>query len=69
MIRYDNSLSKGRLLMMVHDELVISVPKRNAKKEIPLLTSAMEEMPGWDVPFRAEVETGLNWHDLEKWIN
>ena len=68
MIRYNETKSKGRLLMMVHDELVISVPQRNAKREIPLLTSAMEQMPGWDVPFRAEVESGLDWHNLKPWI-
>ena len=37
MLRYVRSAKHGRLLMMVHDELVISVPRRNARTEIPLL--------------------------------
>jgi hypothetical protein len=27
----------------------------------------MENLPGFDVPFVAEVETGFNWHDMEKY--
>jgi DNA polymerase-1 len=66
-IRYDASKSNGRLLMMVHDELVISVPRSKLKKEVPILKNAMEGMSGWDVPFRVDVEVGLDWHNLEKY--
>jgi DNA polymerase-1 len=64
MIRYDET-GYGQLLMMVHDELVISVPEEKMETEVPILKSAMEDMPGWDVPFRVEVEYGHNWHDLK----
>ena len=66
MVRYDANKQHGRLLMMVHDELVISAPADYARIEVPLLTEAMEGMPGWDVPFRVEVESGVNWYNLEK---
>ena len=68
-VRYGDSKDQGRLLMMVHDELVMSVPSDYTRLEVPLLKSAMEEMPGWDVPFRVEVETGINWHQLEPYEN
>jgi DNA polymerase-1 len=67
MLRYDSRKEQGRLLMMVHDELVISVHDDNKHTEIPLLRDSMEAMPGWDSPFRVEVETGINWHNLEKY--
>ena len=65
MIRYDESDAQGRLLMMVHDELVVSTP--DPAHDAPRLRSAMEDMPGWDVPFKVEIETGHDWHNLEKY--
>ena len=65
MVRYDETKQHGRLLMMIHDELVISAPADYARIEVPLLREAMEGMPGWDVPFRVEVESGVNWYNLE----
>ena len=65
MIRYSDTKMHGRLLMMVHDELVMSVPSDFARIEVPLLREAMEGMPGWDVPFRVEVEHGMDWYNLE----
>jgi len=64
-VRYERSKRYGRLLMMVHDELVMSVSRDYARIEVPVLAEAMEGMPGWDVPFRVEVETGKNWFDLK----
>lgn len=65
-VRYDASREHGDLLMSVHDEVVIQVPEEHLRSEVRLLKSAMEDQPGWDVPFVAEVEFGKNWHNLEK---
>lgn len=70
-IRYDRARECGDLLMSVHDEIVIQVPADDPRvidKEIKTLKWAMEEQPGWDVPFVAEVETGKNWHVLEPYM-
>lgn len=67
MLRYWRSKQYGRLLMMVHDELVMSVPQDHMLTEVPILRDSMEAMPGWDVPFKVEVEYGVNWHNLEKY--
>jgi DNA polymerase-1 len=66
-VRYGDTRDFGRLMMMVHDELVMSVPLDYIRTEVPILKSAMEEMPGWDVPFRVEVEQGLNWYNLKEY--
>lgn len=66
-VRHDRVASKSRMMMTVHDELVISVPLEYAREEIELLKWSMEEMPGWDVPFVAEIEYGANWHELKAW--
>jgi DNA polymerase-1 len=67
LINYDRYKHHGELLMTVHDELVITVPREHLKTEITILRSAMEDQPGWDVPFRSEVKFGNNWHDLSKY--
>jgi DNA polymerase-1 len=65
-VRYGDTCVNGRLLMMVHDELVMSVPAEYSKSEVPLLKEAMEGMSGWKVPFRVEVEHGMDWYNLKE---
>ena len=63
-IRYHAMNPKGRFLMTVHDENVISVHPDYLKETVDLLASAMEDLEGFDVPFIVEMEQGENWHDL-----
>ena len=64
-IRYDERHEHGRFLVTVHDEICISVRKAKLKAELKHLLWAMEEQPGWDVPYRSEVKVGLNWQAME----
>jgi len=66
LIRYHNTRRHGRVLMTVHDEIVVSVPVERLHEEVPLLKHAMEKMPGWLAPFRVNVEVGRDWHHLEE---
>jgi DNA polymerase I-like protein with 3'-5' exonuclease and polymerase domains len=66
-IVYDNTGAPGRFLMTVHDENVISSKPEDLAENIHALKHSMESLPGFDVPFIAEVETGLNWHNLEQY--
>jgi DNA polymerase-1 len=63
-IRYHAMNPKGRFLMTVHDENVISVHPDYLKETVDLLASAMEDLEGFDVPFIVEMEQGENWHEL-----
>jgi DNA polymerase-1 len=65
-IEYDRTRKNGRFLMTVHDENVISVPFEHLLEETKILSAAMEDLPGFDVPFIVECEWGYNWHNLEK---
>lgn len=64
-IRYDNNKQHGRFLVTVHDEICITVPKEHLKSEVAILREAMEKQEGWDIPHRAEVSTGQNWHNMK----
>jgi DNA polymerase I-like protein with 3'-5' exonuclease and polymerase domains len=53
-----------RFLATVHDENVYSVNPEYLEQEIAEIRASMETQQGWDVPFKAKVETGLNWWDI-----
>jgi DNA polymerase-1 len=64
-IRYHTHPSrKGRLLLQVHDELVVSVKEEHKDSEMALLKWAMNEMPGWDVPIRSSGAFGYDYGNL-----
>lgn len=54
----------ARLLVQVHDELVLEVPERQAEALAAAVRAAMEGVATLAVPLRVEVGTGPNWRDL-----
>ena len=54
---------EARLLLQIHDELVLECPEKNAMLIIPRLRSCMEQAMNLDVPLVVDVTTGLNWLD------
>ena len=67
-IEYNKLSPSGRFLLTVHDENDVSSPPKDRVENIEKLRYAMEKLPGFDVPFIAEVETGHDWHNLEKYF-
>jgi len=55
-----------RFLATVHDENVYSVAPEELDSEVEAIKASMEDQKGWDVPFKAEVKVGANWHDMVK---
>jgi len=67
MVRYHNHPDrKGRLVIQVHDELVVSIADKHKEQEMMLLKWCMNEIPGWDVPIRSSGEWGLNYGELNE---
>lgn len=64
---HKNKVVNSRFLMTVHDENVTSVPIDDLRDDVKALCDSMETLPGFDVPFIAEVEVGDNWHDLKEY--
>lgn len=63
-LRYDATRQHGRLLLTVHDQLTISVPKKHWKTEAGLLRTAMEGI-ALGVPLLADGGVGYRWTELE----
>ncbi len=67
MIAVDQALSKNKLdarvVMQVHDELVVEVAEKQADKLAKLLHSSMESAAELSVPLIVEVGKGANWDE------
>jgi DNA polymerase-1 len=57
-----------RFLATVHDENVYSVDPARLAEEVATIRASMETQAGWDVPFKAEVKVGPNWHEGVKYV-
>ncbi len=69
MLRVDEALKKQRLnsrmLVQVHDELLLEVPFEEEKAVTQLLKQAMEGAAELSVPLIADVHTGSNWYEAK----
>jgi DNA polymerase-1 len=67
MINYDQIKKEGRLLLNVHDELMLSVPTGAAKQEMKLLKEAMEAVE-FDVPMLSDGKSStVSWGKMKPW--
>ncbi|MGH9491236.1 MAG: DNA polymerase, partial [Terriglobales bacterium] len=55
----------ARLLLQVHDELVIEAPAQRAAEFGALLREEMEGVADLSVPLTAEAGAGANWREIE----
>jgi DNA polymerase-1 len=67
MIGIDRELQKrdARMLLQVHDELVLEAPPAELAEVIALVKREMEQAFPLDVPLVAEVGSGNNWRDAK----
>ena len=69
MVRVNQALSaqgyKSRLILQVHDELIVEAPIEEAQSVAALVRREMEGVIALDVPLSADVSTGGNWYDCK----
>ncbi len=69
MVRVDEALRKeglqSRLLLQVHDELLLECPPEEVNHAAELLKEAMEKVIALRVPLLAEVHQGQNWAEAK----
>ena len=65
MVRVDERLREeglaGRLILQVHDELIVECPEAEAERTAKLLEDEMERVMTLSVPLTAEAHWGKNW--------
>lgn len=69
MIRVDRRLKrenmKARLILQVHDELIVEAPESEAEKAAQILTEEMEGAVSLTVPMVADASMGKTWYDAK----
>jgi DNA polymerase-1 len=69
MVRVDRMLREAgmqsRLILQVHDELLLECPPEEAEKAADILREAMEGAMQLNVPLVAEVHQGVNWAEAK----
>ena len=69
MVRIDRALReekmRSRLILQVHDELLLECPPEETERAAELLREAMEGAIELQVPLVADVHTGKNWADAK----
>lgn len=68
MIEVDHQLAKSgldaKMLLQVHDELILEVSEKDAEAAAQLLKNAMEKVIELKVPLKVEVAIGNNWDEV-----
>ena len=69
MIRVDEALGskypEAKLILQVHDELIVECPEENAAEVAGLISSEMENVAALSVPLIAEAKWGKSWYDAK----
>lgn len=60
-----NSL-KSRMLLQIHDELLLSVPHEEIEYVQQLVTRLLQEVVTWNVPLVVSTRKGTNWQEVSK---
>lgn len=70
MIQLDEALKKAHLrakiILQIHDELLISVPKDEVVATEALVKQVLENVVQWNVPLIVTTRTGKNWKEITK---
>ena len=63
-IRYNDMKIHGRLILSVHDEMILSVPRMHAESEMQILKDAMDNAISLDVPVTSDGKVGYKWSEM-----
>lgn len=58
---------RARMILQVHDELVLEVPDDELPRVVPLVVEVMESAFTLDAPLVAEASVGPNWAEMQPW--
>ncbi len=69
MVRVHEALQEhqlgARLILQVHDELIIEAPEQEVEQVIKLLKASMEQVAQLKVPLKSDIKSGTSWYDTK----
>ena len=61
----ENNL-QAKMILQIHDELLISVPKDQQEKTEAVVKKVLESVVDWNVPLKVTTRFGNNWQEITK---
>jgi len=58
---------QARMILQVHDELVVEAPAGEVPQAVALMRTCMEGAFELRVPLKVDVETGVDWEEMQPW--
>ena len=69
MVRVDEALReqslRSKLILQVHDELIVEAPEEEADRVEQLLKQCMEQVMELSVPLTVEIKRGASWYETK----
>ena len=57
---------QGKILLQIHDELLVSCPQGEVEQTIELLRDSLVSVVNWEIPLEVSIRTGKTWRDVTK---
>ena len=55
----------SKILLQVHDEIIVDVKGEELEKVKRIIKEEMENVYKLDVPLKVEIDTGINWYEAK----
>ena len=65
---YNRFIKEGitsKILLQVHDEIIVDVKNAELDKIKSIIKEEMENVYKLDVPLKVEIDTGINWYEAK----
>ena len=66
MIKINTELKDAKILLQIHDELLIAVPEDKAYEMELKIKNILENIVNWSVPLKVATRVGKNWQEVSK---
>ncbi len=70
MIELSNKLKQKlpdvKILLQIHDELILSTPKNKVTEASTLIQETLQKVVEWDIPLTVHLSSGLTWQEVSK---
>ncbi len=63
---FEKEKLKAQIVVQIHDELLVEMPQKEAKKVEKIVEKCMEGVVKWEIPFKVTIRTGKNWEQVTK---
>ena len=62
----DTAGVNAKILLQIHDELILSVPQSELERVTKITKESLESVVAWEIPLTVQTKTGATWHNVTK---